>query len=538
MGHRIFIEIFLFFNYDWFVCFVLVYIFLGIIQRSQGLIQQSQLETFAPTMMNSMGVVGSSFPVHELNRSGLSNNQQLLLYTRQESVDLWETLTTVEASEIKFNNFRLQGPPGVGKSTLLFGWMMFISQSQQKNVIWFHKSMTKINVVMVIDNVWRSGVFKGSCSDYVQELNCVFDIVIFDAFREDLMGLMTDALDGNHKFVISCTSYGNTRVNSELAAFYGFKSAYTLYSWEKDDYIAAIKCGIIIADVNDRTQPYLDEYGELTQECSELLDHKFYFGGLSFRLMQMSLDTLIGLLKDWEDAIQDKSVLLNGLQGHLTPATVHSLMGLRKGFSESCLVSQFVTKQLSKRVDLNFVTAARSVMPDNPSWQGWVFELEILVNVRRSVGKEIIVQNNSIDANNSIKLTISGIKRFLKNDGVRVFENNKVYIPDLWCNPCFDFVHFRKGEENGEPHYYFTFFNVTKAAAHSFNFEHLSNFLQPAYPLPSGRNITHKNIDIVFVVLVPSRSHTCVCDVGNIEYAKNFDNKLEGISMIGVMEFA
>jgi hypothetical protein len=344
---------------------------------------------------------------------------------------------------------------------------------------------------------------------------------------------LCSAIDKGHKLVIACTSYRATHVSASAIFEFKLKKPYTLYSWENFDYVAAIKRGIIIANVNDTNEEYLDENGDLTTECRELFEYKHQYGGLSFCLMQQPLDNLIPALMVLQESIENKSVLLNGLQGYRTPAAVHSLMGLRRGSHGSCVVCEFVMKQLSGYVDLGFVAAAKAVMPDNPSWQGWVFELEVLIKFRNNL---LIRLRNIQDSNHLMEFTIENMIKYTKEDGVRTFQNNTVYIPELWCNPCFDLVHYREGVKNNELHFFVTFFNATKATKHGFNFQYLADFLQPVIPLPNGRKRGRNDVDVNFVTIVPSNDHVCTPTTeSNAVFLQNFDEKFNGVTMTGVI---
>lgn len=498
----------------------------------------SSLLQFQPTgLFKGIEKVDSLWTVRELFRSGLANEpakDELSLYVRGESIELWAALNNaLTTSNTQKNNFWLQGPPGVGKSTELYGWMMFTAQTQHKSAIWFHlRGSGNIYVVMFQNGIWSSGILnkRDTCTAFLESMNYKFGIVIFDAIREGMKELLCSAIDKEHKLVIACTSYGETHVGSASQFDFNLQKPYTLYSWEKEDYVAAIKRGIKITDVNDATEEYLDENHDLTTKCKELLDYKHQYGGLSFRLMQQPLGILINALMCWQESIENKSVLLKGLQGYRTSATVHSLMGLRRGFRGSCVVCEFVMKQLSDDVDLSFVTAAKAVMPDNPSWQGWVFELEVLIKFRKN---PVIRLSN--DLNDLMEFTIESTIKYSKEVGIKTFQDNTVYIPDLWCNPCFDLVHIRKGVKNDKPHYFVTFFNATKASSHEFNFEYLATFLQPVLPLPNERKHKRTDLDIAFVVIVPSMDHICENIGSNEVFVQNFDEKFIGVTMTGVI---
>jgi hypothetical protein len=54
----------------------------------------------------------------------------------------------------------------------------------------------------------------------------------------------------------------------------------------------------------------------------------------------------------------------------------------------SIVVSEYVAKELSSHVDVSFIKQAKNTLRNNPSWQGWVAELDLLHRVR-SCAREV-----------------------------------------------------------------------------------------------------------------------------------------------------
>jgi len=71
----------------------------------------------------AIGDVGSLFDISNFKYLGLAGSNQI--YVRRESKRLWETLEALTASDLLY----VDGPPGVGKSTELYGWCMHKSQT-------------------------------------------------------------------------------------------------------------------------------------------------------------------------------------------------------------------------------------------------------------------------------------------------------------------------------------------------------------------------------------------------------------------------
>lgn len=484
---------------------------------------------FAPFEFTQMGAVDSLWTVGDLNRAGLTAVPSLVLYVRQQSVELWEELNKrlepdKRTKERTCRNLQITGPPGVGKSTELFGWTMLQASAPSRPVVaWFHALPDGTVSYVVAENlVWRHGSTSVDFlkSNILPSLEHA-DIVVLDAFRADMLTLFFLSItsmrvkEGVSRLVIACTSYGRSYCNSGAFAYYRIEKSFVLTSWELGQYSAAMMRGIKFTDVND-VEGKLD-----AKVAEELLQKKFWYAGMSIRLMQMQEEVLIDYLNMALARVEDKRVLLKGLQGHSTASFVHSLMAIRSKESSSCVVSEYALRELSKSVDFSFVQEAAAVMKDNPSWQGWVFELRVLTHFRRC--KVAQVSMVTVDSGvEQLSLTVQGLVEYA-DDETLAARRDTVYIPNKWCNRAFDLVHLTCDSE--ESTWEVTFLNATIAARHDFNLSYVANWLQRLFPLPAaGKKRARSNkIRVRFLVLVPSQNHACTISSDQFEMIKNFD---------------
>eukprot|EP01033_Poteriospumella_lacustris_P014189 gene14189-biopygen6438 len=302
---------------------------------------------------------------------------------------------------------------------------------------------------------------------------------------------------------------------------------FKMLSWEKEEYERAIRRGIVITDVNDNTgEQFVDARGELTRLCQDRLDKKFYLAGLSMRFMQMSTEKLVEYLQRCLQEVENFSTVLQGLTGFRTSNYVHSLMGVRaEDPKKSCVVSKYVLVAMSDRASLQFVTEARATLPNNPSWQGWVFELEVLVRLRRN--KCLCVQVN--DEPTARKFSASYIVTYdFKTNASgeywrdRLVRHNTICIPTQWNNAAFDFVHIAIDVD--EDRYDVTFFNATIAATHRFDYQYVAQFLEVLFPLPPGvKKRPLFKVRVAFIVVVPTASVSFECVQENKVSVQNYD---------------
>jgi hypothetical protein len=91
-------------------------------------------------------ILGETVEVAEFNKSGLSMQQKVSIFVRQDVVDLWNTL----CKDYKFT--AVHGPPGVGKSTGVWAWARYTSITTKTKVYWIHTTPGDNCVYSTIDS--------------------------------------------------------------------------------------------------------------------------------------------------------------------------------------------------------------------------------------------------------------------------------------------------------------------------------------------------------------------------------------------------
>ena len=142
------------------------------------------------------------------------------------------------------------------------------------------------------------------------------------------------------------------------------------------------------------------------------------------------------------------------------------------------IVSEYVTKKLSKKVSDKFIAEAKIIYTDNPVCQGWIFELFFLKQILASHSNSSRFQllgENGLDFGFIVRAT----KKYIKGSIFRIDNilNGTVFIPSSWNQGCFDAVYYEKCIKKQVCRRKFTFFNATLAGIHNYNFQFIANFL-------------------------------------------------------------
>jgi hypothetical protein len=318
--------------------------------------------------------VGMSWTAHNMLVSGfgLGNYESKDFFVRQATIDLWDQLNSLVVAKLPvagrdYRALWIQGCPGVGKSSVLFGWVNYKATNGSK-VLWVHESGKRFYVTrydgmgyaMCSNLNMRDPTF---WSEFQSIVSCVkYDIIVLDGVKEFMKELYLNSFrDYTDSLLVGCTSYQSCSYNSEDGLF-NYKKC-VVNSWTLDEYYQGWRARVIPADNEE-----------------DILLRYFYAGGSCRYFVVPDLAQLTSFLRDKIGTVTNYSDLLGGHQGDMSQVSVNSLM---QRFGDSTgIVSEYVVRILSKKVDFSFINLGRAVMPSNSVWQGWIFELEFLVRCR------------------------------------------------------------------------------------------------------------------------------------------------------------
>lgn len=161
-----------------------------------------------------------SWLIKNLIISGLSNDPAMEHYIRQSTQDLWNLLN---GNHEPHTRILINGCPGVGKSTTLFGWLMSRATSRRgrSSFLWIHFENDDGDYSIIFNKKSEalSQVYNWSGSLNSFDISAIkrlckeedFDLVILDGkVPRRLMTMNVPA----HTLVILCTSYQSLVFNT------------------------------------------------------------------------------------------------------------------------------------------------------------------------------------------------------------------------------------------------------------------------------------------------------------------------------------
>ena len=282
----------------------------------------------------------------------------------------------------------ITGCPGVGKSVEVFSYAM---GQTNKRVLYIHGEEKNGFSILFKDNP-NTLTSKACCRPkFVSEPNALeqfisalledagVDLIVLDGTLSWLIRKVFFMMDKYPQVVlITCTSFQALgRISQEVSLKSASRARFVMESWRETEYDEAVRTGALILP------------GPTT--VKEL----FYYAGGSVRLFLKPIDDVIAELECKIDCASDMGKLVgSGGVGDASADATNSLMAIYDG--KTIVLSQFVMRKLLESVTDDFIQKARLFLPDNPVWQGWVTEAEVLHMARTQ--RDVSFRNNPEDA--------------------------------------------------------------------------------------------------------------------------------------------
>jgi hypothetical protein len=268
----------------------------------------------------------------------------------------------------------------------------------------------------------------------------------------------------------------------------GYFRSYEIDSWSLDEYIAGFEKGVLKNIAKDK----------------EDVLQKYYYAGGNMRLMLEEVDTIIKILDGKIRSVGNFESLLRRQVGESSFSAVNTLTQSFGG--EFVPLSKYVMDCLSKKVSLAFVDQAAAILLDNQSWQGWVFELRLMVLLRDQRSLNFVAMNGtrvSWTADHPVIIDIDA------SDHTRLPTN----LPNgCWLKPikydqaCFDLIYYHWA---GRVDYFQ--FTIAKED-HEYKLKYIANML-PALANP----LVDTNTVNLFVVVPIGNQCTFRVTPGNLK---------------------
>ena len=293
-----------------------------------------------------------------------------LLYVREEVTQQLHFLDKPARKKV------VQGPPGCGKSCVAWAWSCMQARGGT-NVLWAHLRKGGVAEVALLESntVTAVGTVKIPTLEDIIHRSKV-SIIVLDGVVLQTEGNLLGAAE----------SWASTRaggrslvhVNSESVTIPGEELSATntiehrVLSWTFEQYEACLKL-----------PQFVKQVAECVGNEDDSLANKFFLGGGCVRwVLGMPAEVAIIDIDKHIERIENKEALLSGMQGAKAKGHVnHMVQRVARG---TFLVSEYVTRSLADSCEKRFVAQAfvQSVKLENPSFDGWVLEMDFMMQLR------------------------------------------------------------------------------------------------------------------------------------------------------------
>eukprot|EP01126_Amoeba_proteus_P002895 TRINITY_DN10942_c0_g1_i6.p1 TRINITY_DN10942_c0_g1~~TRINITY_DN10942_c0_g1_i6.p1 ORF type:complete len:642 (-),score=100.40 TRINITY_DN10942_c0_g1_i6:126-2051(-) len=360
-----------------------------------------------------------------IGASGLESPSSVF-YVRRQSAILWKELTN------KNRNIFVTGPPGSGKSSLVWAYCIFASSNQI--VLWIH--------IYRLGNyqftVLKDGCFQSYILDSMPSLDQEGVLVVVDGVtRKTQTGVLGSVSSWflksreKNRFIL-VSSLGLTLAQEDYQVLH-LHVLYT-YGWTMDEYKEACSHEEFYNSVKKNLSNNALSKDEALCEKEHLAGHSArWFFGFTVEQTKSDIATFVGHTTD-----------CNILDGTASDSEVVNHLVTRLEGNEKCVVvSKFVLQCLTKKWGAEFITIAtnysNALKVRNGAFDGWIFQFDFLQRVEAKEKIPMIFGTKveqweftkCIDYTNLTDLDAVGLKKEI--DGVAL-------IPQNVQQGCFDLL--------------------------------------------------------------------------------------------------
>jgi len=441
-------------------------------------------------------------------------------YVRKEWEKLWNELNALHSQG---KNVLLEGPPGTGKSSLVWGWCLYYA-SKGHRVRWVH--LQDSGAARLID--FKNG-FLNSFIVYDREnIDALFPpddvkLLIFDgAMRStrrafDIACMAWYIASPKTRQFIGVSSLQFT-IKGEILIEYNMQRLHST-GWTLEEYKKACEDNIFYSSIENQLVASITT----TKTKEEKLESKYFLAGHCARWM-FFFDHLsvIEDIKIYLSKANNLSDLIQGISGDRSLVTINHIFSTLDGTS-SCLVSEYVARELARKVDIAFIKQATILCRQfgNPGLDGWIFQMDVLSRMKKS--EKITFHNTKEVWNvNTVYFHYDLYDTaFIHN--IQLFVNEDWFIPQKINQGCYDAVQFFPSSK------LIRVIQITRGAKHDFKLQYITDLIELLKL--HGRPISKLDL----VVIIPARS---VFSLGTVSDAKSLKDQLAWSTKdIRVLEF-
>jgi hypothetical protein len=270
-------------------------------------------------------------------------------------------------------------------------------------------------------------------------------------------------------------------------------------SWTFEQYAAAIQSAKFFTQVQ-RCLGYPLVDGETLDD--KMRNKYFLAGGCARWMFGMTIGEATEDIEGHFDRVAIKTDLISCLQGAKAAGSINHLLQRTK--SGPFLVSEFVTRLLAQTCEKAFVVAATAQARHlgNPSFDGWVLEMDFMLQLRLAAQHNTSVKVNVMDTAEET-WEVPCLVKFddpddlvgdLIGQGVETYNNklnvndNAWLVPKRWYQGGYDAAQVLPNS--------IRFVQVTRGQTHSLKLQYLRALIGALVQI--GRKV--ETVDVVFVV--------------------------------------
>jgi hypothetical protein len=439
-------------------------------------------------MSSEVLVEASITNVPFLNKAGLRREETVPFLVRSETLRLWETLERTSAL--------VQGPPGSGKSTAVWFWLIRRVRRTDQTAVWWHFSRVGRRVYL---RVSRKGdeinIEKFTTLEMFLTSSGEPDICVVDGVREDTLAdagrswdVFPVAPDRHHMVWVS--SQQVVLPGEELEQYEIEEVSYC--SWTEEEAFTFASSfdettrKQITSDVVRSFPKRLDPSSPETS-FDDALKIKFWvFGGSARWMFGMETKLAFEDLQRNINKIDDIETLHAGLVGVRGNIAVDHAIAMYRGDDDTFvgdsmdvgnegsfdletklfqfqLISSYVLEYLSKRIGLRAITTMYRTpwVRENPSFHGFIFEWDTLTQIEST--KRLVLQDGNGDETTWIVEESVPLAALVRR-GISENVSRIMVLPQKWNHPEYDGLYISTDDHG---HRHLVAWNASEAVTHS-----------------------------------------------------------------------
>ena len=258
----------------------------------------------------------------------------------------------------------VMGSPGIGKSIISYAWVMRYANQENRRTLYLHSEENDFQLISIVDK--KVALYNFSLSSPIENIDVILK-----------------AMQKKHKYELIVCDGANPEVNRKL--FSGFrnltiltissfrpfgkmsqelmgsrnKRKHQVYAWTKEEVKEAVRLGNLLPIPPNE------------------LEEKMYYSGTCIRWLLKPIEDAKEDIDDKFLQVNDFKSLLSGNIGDSSAAAVNSLSSL-VAHNKSIILSEYLVRNIADKATTDLVSMCRTILTNNPSWQGYVTELEVL----------------------------------------------------------------------------------------------------------------------------------------------------------------